>query len=118
MENVAAGIAETTANERIAHIQFILCARDGNVKQPAFLFLAIVAFRRARGGKQAVAEHDDEHDAELQALGLMDGREFDALGVVMRVILGLDIREQGELREKFLHAAELKGELRELLDLV
>ena len=34
------------------------------------------------------------------------------------VVLGLDVGEQRELRQKFLHAAELKCELGELLDFV
>src|ERR1019366_8029193 len=71
-----------------------------------------------RGRKQALAQHDDEHYFELQTLRRMNGRELDLLRVVRWIILGLDIGEQGELREKFLNAAELKRELGQLLDFV
>ncbi len=48
----------------------------------------------------------------------MNGGELDFFRVVGGIVLGLDIGEQGELGEKFLHAAELKRELGELLNLV
>ena len=47
----------------------------------------------------------------------MDGREFKFFRVLLRriAVLGLHVREQRELREKFLHTAKLKRKLRELL---
>ncbi len=116
---IAAGIAEAGADERVAQIKLVPRPRDGHVKQPAFLLLALAAFHRARGRKHAVAEHDGEHDIELQALRLMDGRELDFFRVVRAlVVLGLDVGEQGELRQEILDAAELKGELGELLQFI
>ena len=48
----------------------------------------------------------------------MDGGELHFFCVVSRILLGLDVGEQGQLREELLHGAELKRELRELPDFV
>ena len=45
-------------------------------------------------------------------------REFHFFRLVGRIVLGFDIGQERELREKFLDAAELKREFGELLDLV
>ena len=48
----------------------------------------------------------------------MNCRETNFFRVIMRVVLGFDVRKQRELREKFLNATELKCELGQLLQLV
>ena len=50
----------------------------------------------------------------------MDGRELDFFRVVLRrlVVLGLDVGEQGELRQEILGGIELKREHGELLQIL
>jgi hypothetical protein len=63
--------AVAAAHQRVAKIEFVPRPGDGHVEEPPFLLLGVGNVQRARRGKQPVAEHDDEHPVELQALRLM-----------------------------------------------
>jgi hypothetical protein len=72
-----------------AEVEFVLGSCQRDVEEPTLFLLAVGGLCRAPARKQTVAEHDDEHGPELEALGLVDCRELESILVVSLSLLVL-----------------------------
>src|SRR5438477_2455569 len=115
LEDVAEAGVQT--HVRVAKIKLVTRARDRDVKKAALFLDGVARFQRAAAREHAVGEPDDKDGVELQAFGLMHGRKVYRLVVSGRVRrrLGIDIGNERELGEEFLHIAELPREGGELI---
>src|SRR5579862_7273982 len=77
-------VASVEAEIRIRKIKFVLRASDGDVEETAFFFDGVFTFEAAAAREHAVGHPDDEDDFPLEALGLVNTREGEHLGVVIR----------------------------------
>src|SRR5688572_23100636 len=98
----------------VAVVELVLGAGDSDVEEAA-LFLEVAALDRAVAGELAFGGADQEHDVVLKALGLVDRRELDALGVGLDLALAGLAVEEHDLGEELRHLRELPGEADEAL---
>src|SRR6184192_4206601 len=88
-----------------------------DVKEPTFFFNGIARFKRTRAWKHSVGQPDHEYGVKFQAFRLMHRRKVNGFLVRRRIRrrFGIDVANQGQLREKLLGVGELAGEGRQLI---
>ena len=102
---VPVAAAEQRARARVREVELALGARDAHVGEPALL-LEVARLDRAHVREHAVLEPDDEHDPELEPLGVVEGHQRDDALVVAQVVL---LGEERDLLEELLDRALLGG---------
>src|SRR2546428_6378005 len=103
---------------RIAHVEVLLRAGDGDVEEAAFLLKVVVGRHRIDGRELAVQRPDDEDAVPFEPLGGMDGGQNQLLVVL---VLRLDVehaligRLQRQVRQEGLQLAVARGDRVEVL---
>src|SRR5439155_21959350 len=107
LENVA--VASTQSHLRKGEIKFIARAGDRHIKQTPLLLERVASVEGATAWKHAVSQPNNEHGIKFEPFGLMDGGKIDRLllGRLIWRSLRIDIADQSQLGEKFVHVFEL-----------
>src|SRR5690606_15381606 len=77
------GAPERQARLGVHQVELLLRARDAHVEETPLLLELLQVARGAAVGDQVLLEADEEHDRELEALGVVQGHERD--GVVVNL---------------------------------
>ena len=101
----------------VAKVELFLGAGHGHVEEAA-LFFEVPIVDRALEWEGAVGQADDEDDRKLQAFGLVDGGEAEAILLLFGAALITLGGEEHELREQLLHRFVARGEADEALQVV
>ena len=106
----------------MGQVQFVARPGGGHIEEAALLLEGVQGIEGTGSGEQSVAEHDDEHRLEFESLGLVHGGEPEPFLVVAAgpsgAFLGLQVGLQGELRQEVGAAAELRGVVGELFQVL